>query len=144
MVKSFDTTREIVTLVRNPKSWGKTPYRDSLVYETSSNPMQQPAALKNAEVDMIYPQPLLDLVNQVKALAPAVTSQVSFGLSFEHLDMNTQHQFLSDINVRLAIAYGIDRGAIVKAGPAQLDPRAPGLNTPAGRNNRPRYTCNPQ
>src|SRR5260370_34420353 len=142
MVKSFDTSRQIVTLVRNPKDWGKKPYLDSMVYETISNPMQQPAALKNAEVDVIYAAPVLDLVNQVKALAPAVTSQVSFGLSFEHLDMNTQNQFLSDINVRRAIAYGIDRGAIVKAGPAQFDPRAQVLNNRMWLNNQPQYKDN--
>jgi glutathione transport system substrate-binding protein len=49
----------------------------------------QPAALQNNEVDLIYPQPQLDLVQQVKAL-PDVTSELDIGLSFEHLDFNSR------------------------------------------------------
>ena len=59
----------------------------------------QPAALQNNEVDLIYPQPQLDQVQQVKAL-PDVTSQINFGLTFEHFDFNFKNQHLGDLKVR--------------------------------------------
>jgi peptide/nickel transport system substrate-binding protein len=141
-VASLDTVRQVVTLVRNDQYWGRKPYLDRIVYQTLQDSAQQPAALKNGEVDTIYSQPQLDLVKQIKALAPAVTSQVNFALAFEHLDMNTQNRFLSDINIRRAIAYGIDRAAIAKAGPAQFDARAQVLNNRIWMNNQPQYRDN--
>jgi peptide/nickel transport system substrate-binding protein len=62
---------------------------------------------------MIYPQPQLDLVQQVKAL-PDVTSQSNLGPTFEHLDFNFKNQFLGDIAVRKAIATGINVDELVK------------------------------
>jgi len=142
LVQSFDQSSKIVTLVRNDKYWGTKPKLDKIIYQILSDSSQQPAALKNNEVDLIYPQPQLDLVKQVKAEAPSVQSEVNFGLSFEHLDFNTQNQFLSDLKVRQAIAYAVDREAIVKAGPAQFDSRAKVLNNRMWVSNQPEYKDN--
>jgi peptide/nickel transport system substrate-binding protein len=142
LIKSFDKTSKVVTLVRNDKYWGTKPHLDSIVYQILSDSSQQPAALKNNEVDLIYPQPQLDLVAQVRKLEPDVKSEVNFGLSFEHLDMNTQNQFLKDLKVRQAIAYAIDRQAIVKAGPAQFDSKASVLNNRIWLSNQKEYKDN--
>jgi len=141
-VASVDATRRIVTLARNDRYWARKPYLDRIVYQAITESSVQPAALKNGEVDMILSQPQLDLVRQIRALAPAVTSQVDYTLAWEHLDMNTRNRFLSDVNVRRAIAYGIDRTAIVKAGPAQFDSRARVLNNRIWLNNQPQYRDN--
>ena len=66
----------------------------------------QPAALQNNEVDLIYPQPQLDQVTQVKAL-PDVTSQINFGPTYEHFDFNFKNEHLGDLKVRQALATGL-------------------------------------
>lgn len=142
LVQSFDQSSKVVTLVRNDKYWGTKPKLDKIIYQILPDSSQQPAALKNGEVDLIYPQPQLDLVKQVKAEAPEVQSEVNFGLSFEHLDFNTQNKFLSDVKVRQAIAYALDRQAIVKAGPAQFDPKASVLNNRIYVSNQKEYVDN--
>jgi peptide/nickel transport system substrate-binding protein len=69
--------------------------------------------MQSGELNVIYPQPQLDLVGQIKKLAPNVKSDTNFGLSFEHLDFNTTDPQLSDIKVRQAFAMALDRQGIV-------------------------------
>jgi peptide/nickel transport system substrate-binding protein len=80
-----------LTLVRNDRYWGPKAHLDSVVFRFLPESTTQPAALQNNEVDLIYPQPQLDLVAQVKAL-PDVTSELNIGLSFEHFDFNFTDQ----------------------------------------------------
>jgi peptide/nickel transport system substrate-binding protein len=112
VVKNY-TPGQSLTIVRNDKYFGAKPHLDSIVFRFLPESTTQPAALQNNEVDMIYPQPQLDLVQQVKAL-PDVTSQSNLGPTFEHLDMNFKNQFLGDIAVRKAIATGINIDELVK------------------------------
>ena len=101
-----------LTIVRNDKWWGPKPHLDKIIYRFLPESTSQPDALRNNEVNMIYPQPQLDQVNVVKEF-PGVTSGVSFGPSFEHLTFNFKNQFLAVPEVRQAIAWGVDRQAIV-------------------------------
>ena len=96
-----------LTLVRNDRYFGPKAHLDSVVFRFLPESTTQPAALQNSEVDLIYPQPQLDLVAQVKAL-PDVTSELNIGLSFEHFDFNFKNQHLADPAVRKAIATGMN------------------------------------
>jgi peptide/nickel transport system substrate-binding protein len=96
-----------LTLVRNERYSGPRAHLDSVVFRFLPESTTQPAALQNNEVDLIYPQPQLDLVAQVKAL-PDVTSELNIGLSFEHFDFNFKNQHLADPAVRKAIATGMN------------------------------------
>ena len=96
-----------LTLVRNERYFGPKAHLDSVVFRFLPESTTQPAALQNNEVDLIYPQPQLDLVAQVKAL-PDVTSELNIGLSFEHFDFNFKNQHLADPAVRKAIATGMN------------------------------------
>ena len=96
-----------LTLVRNDKYFGPKAHLDSVVFRFLPESTTQPAALQNSEVDLIYPQPQLDLVAQVKAL-PDVTSELNIGLSFEHFDFNFKNKHLADPAVRKAIATGMN------------------------------------
>jgi peptide/nickel transport system substrate-binding protein len=91
---------------------------------------------------MIYPQPQLDLVDQVKDLEPNVVSDVNFGLSFEHLDFNTTDPILSDIRVRQAFAMALDREEIVAQTVAQFSSDAQVLNNRVWLNTQPQYEDN--
>jgi peptide/nickel transport system substrate-binding protein len=106
LVKDY-TSGQSLTMVRNDKYWGHKAYLDKIVYRFLPASATPAAALQNNEVDLIYPQPQLDQVQQVKAL-PDVTSEVNLGLSFEHLDFNFKNQHLRDLRVRQAIATGLN------------------------------------
>ena len=101
-----------LTLVRNDKFWGKKPHLDKVVYRFLPESSAQPDALRNGEVNMIYPQPQLDQVNVVKGFS-GVKSGIDFGPTFEHLTLNFKNQHLALPEVRQAIALGLDREAIV-------------------------------
>jgi peptide/nickel transport system substrate-binding protein len=88
------------------------PFKVSVVFRFLPESTTQPAALQNNEVDLIYPQPQLDLVAQVKAM-PDVTSELNIGLSFEHFDFNFKNQHLADPAVRKAIATGMNLPELV-------------------------------
>ena len=98
----------------------------------------QPAALQNNEVDLIYPQPQLDQVQQVKAL-PDVTSEINFGLSFEHFDFNFKNEHLADLKVRQAIATGINVQELVDRTVKQFSDKAKPLGNRIWLTGQPQY-----
>jgi peptide/nickel transport system substrate-binding protein len=112
-----------LTLARNEKYFGPKAHLDSVVFRFLPESTTQPAALQNSEVDLIYPQPQLDLVQQVKAL-PDVTSELNIGLSFEHLDFNFKNEHLADAKVRKAIATGLNISDIVSRTVKQFTDKA--------------------
>jgi len=116
------TKNESLILTPNPKWYGKEgPYLDRIIFRFITDSAQQPAALKNNEVQLIYPQPQLDLVQQVKNI-PGVTSSIGNGPIFEHLDFNLKNSYLADTNVRQAIAYAINRTQIIAGTVGQFSP----------------------
>ena len=117
-----------LTLAANDKWWGEVkPTLDEIIFRFLPESTTQPDALRNGEVDFIYPQPQLDLISQVDAQAD-VRSEVGFGPVFEHLTFNLKNEFLADKAVRTAIAYGVDRNAIVEAIMKPFSPKAQRLD----------------
>jgi peptide/nickel transport system substrate-binding protein len=117
------TAGQSLTLVRNDKYFGPKAHLDSVVFRFLPESTTQPAALQNNEVDLIYPQPQLDQVQQVKAL-PDVTSQINFGPTFEHFDFNFKNEHLADLKVRQAIAKGINIEELVNRTVKQFSDQA--------------------
>jgi peptide/nickel transport system substrate-binding protein len=117
------TPGQSLTLVRNDKYFGPKAHLDSVVFRFLPESTTQPAALQNNEVDLIYPQPQLDQVQQVKAL-PDVTSQINFGPTFEHFDFNFKNEHLADLKVRQAIAKGINVEELVNRTVKQFSDQA--------------------
>ncbi len=112
---NINVASKTVTLVPNPMYWGSKPKLARIVYTNiGSDSDTNVKALQNGEVNMAYPQPQLDLVDNLKKLSN-VTTSINFGPSFEHLDFNTRDPLLSKKAVRQAIALGIDRKALVSA-----------------------------
>ncbi len=136
----IDVGKQIMTLSRNPKWWGEPSKLDRVIVQAIGNdPAVSVSALRNNEVQMIYPQPQLDLVKQIKSLEPTITSSTNFGLSFEHLDLNTKDELLGQKVVRQAFAYALNRPDIVAKTVAQFDGRAQVLNNRYFVNNQPGY-----
>jgi len=137
---SIDVASQVITLTPNPEYWGEKPKLASLVYQNIGNdPGAAVSALQNDEVQMIYPQPQLDLVDQVAALEPNVVNNIEFGLAFEHLDMNTRNPHLADINVRQAFGLAMDRQEVVDQTVGQFSGDAAVLNNRIIFNNQPNY-----
>ena len=132
------TQGQSLTLARNEKYWGPKTHLDTVVFRFLPESTTQPAALQNNEVDLIYPQPQLDQVQQVKAL-PDVTSEINFGLSFEHFDFNFKTPGLDDIAVRKAIATGLNIQLLVDRTVKQFSDKAQPLGNRIWLTGQPQY-----
>jgi peptide/nickel transport system substrate-binding protein len=131
-----------MTMDRNPDYWGdETATVDTLLVRWITEGTQQAPALQNGEVDVIFPQAQLDLVQQVRAI-PTATTFIGFGTFWEHMDLNQANAHLADLAVRQALALAIDREEIVQRLPAQFDPSAQVLNNRIFFPADPRYVDN--
>jgi peptide/nickel transport system substrate-binding protein len=138
--ENIDAGGQIVVLTPNENFWGEKPNLDQLVIQNIGNdPTTAVQGLQSGELNMIYPQPQLDMVDQIQGLEPNVTSDINFGLSFEHVDMNTQDPHLADVNVRRAFALALDRQEIVDQTVAQFSSDAQVLNNRIWLSNQPEY-----
>jgi peptide/nickel transport system substrate-binding protein len=141
--KGVDVSKKVLTLTPNPKFWGKKPVLDRIIVQNiGSDPGVTVKALKNKEVNLVYPQPQLDLVKNIKDLEPDVTAKTSFGLQFEHLDFNTKDFHLGQKPVRQALAYALNRPDLVSKTVGQFDSRAQILNNRLYVNNQQEYKDN--
>ncbi len=139
----IQVSKKIITLTPNPKWWGTKPKLDVVIAQSiGSDPGVTVKSLRNGEVDVVSPQPQLDLVKNIKALEPQITSKTNFGLSFEHIDFNTKDFHLGQKPVREAIAYALDRADLVSKTVGQFDDRAKVLNNRIYVNNQPEYADN--
>ncbi|MGH3972286.1 MAG: ABC transporter family substrate-binding protein [Pseudonocardiaceae bacterium] len=118
---------ESVTLVPNPKWYGQRPKLDRLIFRIITDATQEPTALQNREVQVIYPQPQVDLVQQVRNI-PGVSSFIGLGLSWEHFDLNLNNRFLTDPALRIAMFTAVDRQAIIDKTVGQFTDKVQPLN----------------
>ncbi|GAB3360806.1 ABC transporter family substrate-binding protein [Modestobacter lapidis] len=140
LAENIDVGGQIVVLTPNPEWWGDGPNLEQLVIQNIGNdPTTAVQGIQSGELGVIYPQPQLDLVEQVQGLEPNVESEITFGLSFEHLDFNTQDPHLADINVRRAFAMALDREEIVEQTVGQFSSDAQVLQNRIYFNNQPQY-----
>jgi peptide/nickel transport system substrate-binding protein len=137
LVKNY-TPGQSLTLVKNDKYYGQKAHLSEIVFRFLPESTTQPAALQNNEVDLIYPQPQLDQVQQVKAL-PDVSSEINFGLSFEHFDFNFKNEFLADAAVRKAIATGLNTQELVARTVKQFSDKAQPLGNRIWLTGQPAY-----
>ena len=140
---NIDSDKQSAVLVPNPKYWGPRPKLARLVVShVGSDPSVTVQGLRSDELDVVYPQPQLDLVERIRALGAGVTSQTNFGLTFEHLDFNTRDPLLADVDVRRAFAMALDRQEIVAQTVAQFSSKAKVLDNHMYVNTQPQYQDN--
>ncbi|MBK3576320.1 ABC transporter family substrate-binding protein [Streptomyces sp. MBT65] len=111
------------TYVPDPKWTGaKKATLQRLIFKVISDATQEPTALKNNEVQAIYPQPEVDLVNQVKDI-PGVTYTIGNGLTWEHFDLNLHNPVLGKyLPLRQAMFTAINIKDIIAKTVGQFDP----------------------
>jgi peptide/nickel transport system substrate-binding protein len=105
------TAKESLTLRANPKWWGAPPKAEKIVIRIVADD-HQAQALQNGEIDVMEPQPQVDIVNQLKQQGDKVKVQYSYSYSLEHLDFNFKGVF-GDKRLREAFAFCVPRQAIV-------------------------------
>jgi peptide/nickel transport system substrate-binding protein len=101
-----------ISLERNPKYWGPKANLETLVYRQIPDASTHADTLRNDEVQIIYPQPQVDLFEQLQTVA-GIKAEANFGPAWEHLDFNFKNELLAIKEVRQAIAYGLDRDSYV-------------------------------
>jgi peptide/nickel transport system substrate-binding protein len=137
---NINNGQQIVVLTPNENYWGDKPKLSQLVIQGIGNdPTTAVQGLKSGELNVIYPQPQLDLVGQVDDLEPNVASDVNFGITFEHLDFNATDPQLSDVRVRQAFAQALDRQEIVDQTVGQFSSDAQVLNNRIWLNTQDQY-----
>jgi peptide/nickel transport system substrate-binding protein len=111
-VKSWENNVAL-TLVPNPKWYGATkPKLDQLIFRVITDATQEPIALQNNEVQVLFPQPQVDLVSQLQQI-PNVSQFQNQGLTWEHYDFNLQNKFLADKALRQALFTAVNRQEII-------------------------------
>ena len=99
-----------ITLSRNEKFWGPAAYLDEVVFKWVPDTNTEVAQLMTGEVDAVNPSPDPALIEQLRG---AGTVMADPGTLWEHLAFNLEKPDVSDLKVRQAIAYTIDRQKIV-------------------------------
>ena len=110
------TKGQSATIEKNPKWWGTPkPKIDKIIWRFITNTDSEIAAIRGGEVDMIYPQPQLQLAG-LKGQS-GLTFSSTKGAVFEHLEINTTAKGFALARApwfRRALAYSIDRDQLVK------------------------------
>lgn len=86
----------------------------------------QVRALRNEQIDMFYPEPQIDLVEEVTSMS-GVASEAGLGRIWEQIDFNHDDPLLSQEFIRRAIAMAIDREAVMDEVVRPIAPEAVAL-----------------
>lgn len=103
-----------VSLVPNESYWGEKPNLDRVTFMFLPDTTAAFQALKSGQVDVLYPTPQLDAITQIESGLSGINSQIdSRSGSLEALWINNAAFPFDSIAVRQAVAYALDRDAIV-------------------------------
>jgi len=130
--------KSLIKTIRNPQYYGKPANLDEVDFRAITDSAQEPTALANGEVDGIYPQPELDLLNRVKSIS-GVDYHLEQGLSWEHIDLNLHNSAFGGIAnadqtqpakvaLRQAMFTAFDRTGLLNRTIKQFDSAAAVLN----------------
>jgi peptide/nickel transport system substrate-binding protein len=124
------TKGQSLTVVRNSTFWGKRPSVDKIVFRFITVTDSEIQAIRGGEVDAIYPQPQLQLAS-LRGQS-GIRIQSNAGSTLEHIDINmgakSSNPLLRQLWFRQAIAYSLDRTAMVRQLFRTLNPTLPVLN----------------
>ena len=139
IVSSAPSDGSSVTEVKNPKWYGSPAHLNTMVYKYIADASQEPTALQNGEVNVIFPQPETDLVTQIKGMGSSVKYQITAGYENEHDDFNlaspalggkteAQQEAPDKVALRTAMLTAVDRQAIIARTVGLFDPSSKPLN----------------
>ena len=99
-----------ITLLRNPRYWGKVPHLDAWTYKVVADEEAMLASLKAGQLDVI-PLPLDNLAS-VEAAGHFQIHRYPAN-EYYFIGYNTDHPILGDVRVRRALSQAVDRQRLV-------------------------------
>ncbi|MDD3415027.1 MAG: ABC transporter substrate-binding protein [Lachnospiraceae bacterium] len=104
---------QYTTFVRNENYWGDAPYYDEIVAKYIPEASSRLQALKTGEIDLIYGSSEMSYedYNQAASIDGVEGKFASSGSTVRNLTMNFNGN-LSDLRIRQAIAYAVDKEGI--------------------------------
>jgi peptide/nickel transport system substrate-binding protein len=104
-----------VTLTPNRRYWGSQAHLDKVVFKFESDTAAEFQAFRSNQVQAIYPQPQIDVVNAIKSGIGNANLRTNAHTAYvEALWINNARPPFNDTAVRQAFAYAIDRVTVVK------------------------------
>ena len=111
-ITSYNAGQSLV-LTRNPSYWGTPGKLNKLVFQFFSDDSQLVPALQNKEINIFNPATVNLSIVQTANQVPNTTKATLPGLEYEHFDFNQADPYLAKLQVREAIAHGVDRQSII-------------------------------
>jgi peptide/nickel transport system substrate-binding protein len=124
-LQSWDKQQAV--LVRNDAYWGTKPKLERVVFVPRTDQTTEVNALLSGEVSAIYPQPTVTMPDQFDK-AGNVEFTVGAGTTYEGLWLNHSKPPLNEKAVREALAYAVNRQAVVDTIIKPINPDAEVLN----------------
>ena len=112
-IQSYNNNQSVV-LVRNPKYWSTPAKLNKLVFQIFSSDDQLVPALQNGEIQIMNPATVSLNIVQTANQVPSTTKVVVPGLEYEHFDFNEADPYLAKLQVREAIAHGVNRQQLIQ------------------------------
>jgi peptide/nickel transport system substrate-binding protein len=107
--------KERIVVERNPDYWGQKPELDRITFRFYPDSNARRLALEAGEIDFAYEVPRQDVESLKDKGLKIMTSPVgAYEAMFANIHGEPPHDLLQDVGVRKAVAYGIDRGALVE------------------------------
>ena len=100
-----------ITIVRNENYWGEPPYLDAIVYRAIPEESTKLISLLTGETDVLLDPPWKDLKDLAKD--PNIRIQEIDSGTLVYIGFNTSKPPFDDLRVRQAMAYAIDRQAVM-------------------------------
>ncbi|MFD0885962.1 ABC transporter family substrate-binding protein [Streptosporangium algeriense] len=116
---SFDQTAKTITITRDERWWGQRAKLDRIIYRALENDALV-GAFSNGELDTFDIGPSAPDYARAKSSQGAIVRQAA-GPDFRHFMLNGESAALSDVNVRRAVAMGVNRQAIAQSDLQGLD-----------------------
>ncbi len=116
ILSNVDQSNNTYIETKNPLWWGPAPSIDKLIFTNIADDTQGIAGLAAGDFKVFQPTTVSRTMIDQAAQQSNITSSVIPAYTFEHLDFNLAHSsWMAKLPVRQAIAYGINRDAIIAA-----------------------------
>jgi peptide/nickel transport system substrate-binding protein len=101
-----------LVLTANHDYYGEGPYLDAVIFKFIPNENTLLIQLKTGEID-IFDNANINFIDQLYEI-PGIVVYKTPMLMYEHLDLNTENEFLRDKRVRQALSYATNRDEIAE------------------------------
>jgi peptide/nickel transport system substrate-binding protein len=132
---------QAATLVPNPKWYGPPVHLKRLVFKVITDPTDEITALQNGEVQVINPQPQVDMLQTIGSMT-GVNYQIGLGLQLQSLEFNLNNPVLGNSALRRAMYTAVNVSQMVARTEKQIDPSVTPLRNMLFVPGQPYYTNN--